>query len=113
LQVIPAEIKPDGQATVSVEVRNTGTRSGDEVVQMYIHDVLTERVTRPVKELKGFRRIPLMPGESRTVEFIITAHELDFLNEKMECVVEAGMFDVMVGGSSADVQTVMLEVIEA
>jgi beta-glucosidase len=110
LQVSPAKIKPDGTATVRVEVSNTGTRSGDEVVQMYIHDVLTERVTRPVKELKGFRRIMLAAGESRIVEFSISANELDFLNEKMERVVEPGMFEVMVGSSSVDVQTVLLEV---
>jgi beta-glucosidase len=110
LQVSPAKIKPDGTAKVRVEVSNTGKRSGDEVVQMYIHDVLTERVTRPVKELKGFRRITLEPGESRTVEFSISANEMAFLNEKMERVVEPGVFEVMVGGSSADVQTVLLEV---
>ena len=110
LQVTPAKIKPDGQATVRVDVCNTGARRGDEVVQLYIHDVLTERVTRPVKELKGFQRITLQPGESRTVEFTITANELAFLNEQMERVVEPGMFELMVGGSSAEVQTVMLEV---
>jgi beta-glucosidase len=110
LEVSPAKIKPDGMATVRVEVSNTGTSSGDEVVQMYIHDVLTERVTRPVKELKAFRRITLQPGESRTVEFSISANELAFLNEKMERVVEPGMFEVMMGGSSTDLQTVRLEV---
>ena len=110
LQVTPAKISPDGQATVCVEVRNTGTRLGDEVVQLYVHDVLTERVTRPVKELKAFRRITLQPGESRTVEFSISANELAFLNEKMERVVEPGMFEVMMGGSSTDLQTVRLEV---
>ncbi len=110
LQVCPAVIKPDGMATVQVEVSNTGIRTGDEVVQLYIHDVLTERVTRPVKELKGFRRITLQPGESRTVEFSLSANELAFLNERMERVVEPGMFEVMVGGSSVDVQTVLVEV---
>jgi beta-glucosidase len=112
LQVSPASIKPDGQATVSVEVSNTGARSGDEVVQLYIHDLLTERVTRPVKELKGFRRITLAPGERRVVEFLLTANELAFLNEKMERVVEPGMFEIMVGASSADGATVMLEVVQ-
>lgn len=110
LQVCPAVIKPDGMATVQVEVSNTGIRTGDEVVQLYIHDVLTERVTRPVKELKGFRQITLQPGESRTVEFSLSANELAFLNERMERVVEPGMFEVMVGGSSVDVQTVLVEV---
>ena len=113
LQVTPAKIKPEEQASVRVEVSNTGKRAGDEVVQLYIHDVLTERVTRPVKELKGFKRITLQPGESRTVEFTLTANELAFLNEKMERVVEAGMFEVMVGGSSVDLETVMLEVVKS
>ena len=110
LQVSPAVIKPDGMATVQVQLSNTGTRTGDEVVQLYIHDVLTERVTRPVKELKGFQRITLEPGESRTVEFTLNANELAFLNEQMERLVEPGLFEIMLGGSSADLQTVMLEV---
>jgi beta-glucosidase len=97
-------------AMVQVQVRNTGARAGDEVVQLYVHDVLTERVTRPVKELKGFRRITLQPGESRMVEFSISVNELAFLDEKMERVVEPGMFEIMLGGSSADLQTVILEV---
>ena len=111
LQVNPAQIKPDGQATVSVEVTNTGKRSGDEVVQLYIHDVLTERVTRPVKELKGFRRITLQPGETQTVEFEVGFDQLSFLNEKMERVVEPGMFEIMVGGNSVDLKVAKLEVV--
>ena len=110
LQVTPAAIKPDGKVTVQVDVRNTGTRSGDEVVQLYIHDVLTERVTRPVKELKGFQRITLQPGERRTVAFSLCADDLAFLNESMQRVVEPGAFEIMLGGSSVDVQTIMLEV---
>jgi beta-glucosidase len=112
LRVTPAKIKPDGQATVSVEVTNTGQRAGDEVAQLYVHDVVSEIVTRPVKELKGFRRITLQPGETQTVEFTLTTDELSFLNEKMQRVVEPGMFEVMVGGSSAEVQTVQLEVVK-
>jgi beta-glucosidase len=110
LQVSPARIRPDGQALVSVEVRNTGTRLGDEVVQLYIHDVLTSRVTRPVMELKGFQRITLEPGENRKLEFVLTPNELSYLDEKMERVVEPGTFELMVGGSSAEVQVVNLEV---
>ncbi len=110
LQVTPAKIKPDGKATVSVNICNTGSRLGDEVVQLYIHDLVTERVTRPVMELKGFQRITLPPGESKLVEFTITAETLCFLNERLERVVEPGMFEIMVGTNSAEVQTVMLEV---
>jgi beta-glucosidase len=112
LCVAPARIKPDGQATVSVEVTNTGQRAGDEVVQLYVHDVVSEMVTRPVKELKGFRRITLQPGEKRVVEFTLTSDDLSFLNEKMQRVVEPGMCEVMVGTSSVEVQTVQLEVVK-
>ena len=110
LQVTPAQIKPDGQAIVRVEVTNTGRRAGDEVVQLYIHDILTERVTRPVKELKGFRRITLQPGERQVVECMLNTEALSYLNERMVRVVEPGMSEVMVGTSSADVQTVQLKV---
>jgi beta-glucosidase len=113
LKVTPDTINPDEQTMVRVEVSNTGTRTGDEVVQLYIHDVLTKRVTRPVKELKGFQRITLQPGENRTLEFSINANVLAFLNERMEWVVEPGKFEIMVGTSSADVQTVVLEVVDA
>jgi beta-glucosidase len=112
LRVAPAKIKPDGQATVSVEVTNTGALAGDEVVQFYVHDVVSEMVTRPVKELKGFQRITLQPGEKRVVEFEIGFDQLSFLNETMQRVVEPGMFEIMVGGSSVDVQTVQLEVMK-
>ena len=111
LQVSPAQIQPDGHAMVRVEVVNTGTRPGDEVVQLYIHDVLTERVTRPVKELKAFRRISLQPGEQQVVEFNVGPEQLSFYNEAMQRVVEPGIFELMLGASSVDVQTVQLEVV--
>jgi beta-glucosidase len=110
LQVIPRKISADDQAIVRVEVTNSGARTGDEVVQMYIHDVATERVTRPVKELKGFKRITLRPGECYMVEFTLTADELSFINESMQRIVEPGMFEIMVGSNSVDLQTVQLEV---
>ena len=111
LQVSPAQIKPDGQAMVRVEVINTGRRPGDEVVQLYIHDILTECVTRPVKELKAFRRISLQPGETRVVEFSVGPEQLSFYNEAMQRVVEPGIFELMLGASSVDVHTVQLKVI--
>jgi beta-glucosidase len=111
LRISPTQIKPSGKAMVSVDVTNSGTRTGDEVVQLYIRDLETNLVTRPVKELKGFRRITLQPGETQTVEFNVGTEALSYLNEHMQCIVEPGLFDVMVGGSSADVQTVSLEVI--
>ncbi len=99
------------EAVGEVEVTNTGRRAGDEVVQLYVHDLITERVTRPVKELKGFKRISLQPGETRTVTFEVGFAQLSFLNEDMQRIVEPGEFEIMVGGSSVDVRVVRLEVV--
>lgn len=111
LRVTPERIGPAGRAEVSVTVTNTGRRTGDEVVQLYLRDLVSS-VTRPVKELKDFRRVALAPGESRTVTFTITPDKLSFLNLNMERVVEPGWFDIMVGTSSVKHQTVKLEVTE-
>ncbi len=108
--VTPARIGPSGSAQVSVTVRNTGRRAGDEVVQLYIRDLVSS-VTRPVKELKDFRRISLAPGESKTVTFTLTPDKLSFLDLHMQRVVEPGQFDIMVGTSSAKFQTAKLEVV--
>jgi hypothetical protein len=97
-------------AKISVDVSNTGEREGDEVAQMYIHQRVAS-VTRPVMALKGFRRIHLNPGEKRTVEFTITPDALSLLNVDMHKVVEPGAFDVMVGPSSVQTQTVTLNVL--
>lgn len=110
LKVSPAQIRPQEQAKVSVTVTNTGKRAGDEIVQLYIRDLVSS-VTRPVMELKDFKRIPLGPGESRMVEFTITPEKLSFLNLNMETVVEPGWFDIMVGSSSVKYQTTKLEVV--
>jgi beta-glucosidase len=92
-------------------VTNTGSRSGDEVVQLYIHDVLSNRITRPVKLLKGFQRITLQPGETITVTFPVGRKQLEFLDETMQLTVEPGKFELMVGGSSApQAQKIWLEV---
>jgi len=101
LQLSAPSIRPDGEMRVSVEVENIGKRTGDEVVQIYIRDVAAS-MTRPVKELKGFKRITLEPGEKRRVEFLLTPEHLGFYNRDMRFVVEPGMFKVMVGASSAD-----------
>ena len=84
-----------------VDVKNTGTREGSEVVQMYIRDLVSS-VTRPVKELKGFNKIKLNPGESKTVSLPILPEHLAFTNRDMKFVVEPGDFEVMVGSSSRD-----------
>jgi beta-glucosidase len=107
--VSPARIPPDGRATASVEVTNTGPRAGDEVVQLYLRAEVS-RATRPVMELKGFRRITLAPGERRTVTFEVGPEQLSYHGPEMKRVVEPGRFQVMVGGSSEEVKSVGLEV---
>jgi beta-glucosidase len=110
LRVSPAQIGPAGRAEVSVTLRNAGRRAGGEVVQLYVRDLVSS-VTRPVRELKDFRRVTLAPGESRTVTFTITPDKLSFLDLNMNRVVEPGAFDIMVGTSSAKLQSVRLEVV--
>jgi beta-glucosidase len=110
LKISPAQIGPHGQAEVSVTVKNTGNRAGDEIVQLYIRDVVSS-VTRPVLELKDFKRLPLVPGESKTVGFTITPDKLSFLDLNMQRVVEPGAFEIMVGPNSAKVQKTKLEVV--
>lgn len=104
-----ATIAADGTANVSVTVTNTGVVAGDEVVQMYLRDKVSS-VTRPVKELKGFKRVSLEPGASETVTLPITKEALQFYNRDMKRVVEPGEFDIMVGNSSENVQTITLTV---
>ena len=110
LKISPAKIGPADKATVSVTVTNTGKRAGDEIVQLYIRDLVSS-VTRPIMELKDFKRISLAPGESKTVEFVITPDRLSFLDLNMKSIVEPGMFDVMVGTSSVKYETIKLEVV--
>ena len=94
-------ISVSGSIEVSVDVENTGPREGVEVVQLYIRDVAASRV-RPVKELKGFERVTLQPGERRTLRFTLTRLELGFYDEQMRFIVEPGTFRLMAGRSSAD-----------
>ena len=110
LTVAPAQIGPAGRAEVSVTVTNTGKRAGDEIVQLYIRDLVSS-VTRPVMELKDFKRITLAPGESKRVAFTITPDKLSFLDLNMNRVVEPGWFDIMVGASSVKYQKAKLEVV--
>jgi len=109
LQLSAPRIPANGKLTVSTEVENTGQRAGDEVVQLYIRDTVAS-MTRPVKELKGFQRVTLKPGEKRRVEFTLTSQHLGFWNRRMRYVVEPGEFKVMVGSSSADVIEAKFEV---
>ena len=109
LQLSAPRIAANGKVTVSVEVENVGQRAGDEVVQLYIRD-LVATMSRPVKELKGFQRVTLQPGEKRRVEFVLDREHLGFWNREMRFVVEPGEFRVMVGSSSADVIEANFEV---
>jgi beta-glucosidase len=101
LQLDKNEVGPAGQLQASVEVKNTGKLAGDEVVQLYIHD-LAGSITRPVKELKGFKRIHLQPGQSQTVQFTLGPDELGFYNANNEFVTEPGRFFLWIGPNSAE-----------
>jgi beta-glucosidase len=109
LQLSASSIPSNGNVHVSVDVENTGKRRGDEVVQLYIRDVVAS-VTRPVKELKGFQRVTLDPGERKRVEFDIGDRELGFYNREMKFVVEPGEFKLMVGSNSVDLIEATLQV---
>jgi beta-glucosidase len=111
LRLSPETIGPQGKTTVSVDVTNTGKTRGDEVVQLYIRDEVSS-VTRPVKELRGFQRITLSPGETKTVELSLGPGELSFLDREMHRVVEPGVFRIMVGGNSEELIETKLSVVE-
>jgi len=102
-------MKTNGKVTVSVDVKNTGSRKGAEVVQMYIRDDYSS-VPRPVKELKGFKKITLDAGQSQTVSFIIDPEQLSFYDTNMKWVVEPGDFTIMVGTASDKTNDVKLTV---
>lgn len=103
LAIVPKEIHPGGDIYISLDVTNTGSRTGAEVVQLYINDVLSS-VTRPVKELKGFEKVILNPGEKKSVRFKLTPDQLSFLDQNLNSIVEPGSFSVMVGSSSKDIR---------
>jgi beta-glucosidase len=97
---------------ITFTLKNTGAVAGEEVVQLYTHDELAS-VARPVKELKGFQRVSLEAGETRTVTFTLTADKLTLFNQAMEEVTEPGMFRIMIGGSSKDIRLrAMVEYVE-
>ena len=109
LRLSAAKIRPSDSVTVSVEVTNTGNRTGDEVVQLYLRDDVAS-VTRPVKELHGFRRITLQSGQTRRVAFTLRPDNLASYGPGLSRRVEPGTFTVYVGSSSADVHEARLEV---
>jgi beta-glucosidase len=109
-RVEPKTIRAGGSAKVFVDITNTGSRAGDEVAQLYIHQRVASR-TRPVMQLRGFKRVTLEPGQKATVEFAVTPADLALVDADMNWVVEPGMFDVMVGASSVDTTSIPLEVV--
>jgi beta-glucosidase len=110
LKLAASTIGPAGRTDVSVRVTNSGTHAGDEVVQLYIRDQVSS-VTRPVKELRGFERVTLNAGESKTVTFTLGPDELSLIDRQMQRVVEPGRFDVMVGTSATAILTATLDVV--
>ena len=102
LRIEPNQVPLGGKVSIKVDIENTGTRAGEEVVQLYINDRVAS-ITRPVKELKGFKRIALEPAETKTVEFELSTELLGFYNKDMKLIVEPGVFKVMVGRSSEDI----------
>ena len=104
LDIAPAAIPLDGAVEVRVDVKNTGNRTGDEVVQLYVRDPVAS-FTRPVKELKAFHRITLAPGAQQTVTFALKASDHGVSRNRHETAcVEPGMIEVMVGSSSEDIR---------
>ena len=91
--------------TVRVSVTNTGKMAGEEVAQLYVRD-LVGSVTRPVKELKGFQKIMLQPGETRVLKFILTEKDLSFFRRDMTFGSEPGEYEIMVGGNSEELKKV-------
>jgi beta-glucosidase len=103
LAVFEPRIKKDQCVNVSVDVENSGKIAGDEVVQLYVKDVQAS-TPRPIKSLKGFKRLALSPGEKKTVQFTLTPEDLSMVNDAGNWVVEPGQFEVMVGASSEDIR---------
>lgn len=103
LHISPQQVAPDGLMTISCVVENVGKVAGDEVVQLYVHDLFAS-LTRPVKALKGFARVHLQPGEAKTVQFQLDARHLAFYDHQMRYIVEPGEVQVLIGSSSQDIR---------
>ncbi|MDZ7261936.1 MAG: glycoside hydrolase family 3 C-terminal domain-containing protein, partial [candidate division KSB1 bacterium] len=103
LKISPEKIKPGENVRVQLDIQNVGAYKGDEVVQLYLHDVVGS-VARPLKELKGFQRVTLAPKEKKTISFELTPEHLSMYDINMNWVVEPGVFEVMIGSSSEDIR---------
>jgi len=102
LKINPKKMGPEGKVNISVDIENTGKFKGDEVVQLYLHDEVAS-IAKPVKELKGFKRITLEPAEKKTVSFTLSSDDLSSYDVNMNLIVEPGIFEVMIGNSSEDI----------
>lgn len=111
LRISSKKISSSENLLISVDVKNIGDRGGDEIVQLYIHDIVAS-VTRPVKELKGFRRISVAPNEKKRIEFILKPKNLGFYDQNMKYIVEPGEFEVMIGSNSMDLLKTKFELVE-
>jgi len=103
LKINPEKISSKEKVNISVEIKNIGKYEGDEVVQLYIHRNVSS-VSRPIKEVKGFKRITLKPRETKTVNFTLSEEELAFYHVNMNRTVEPGCHEVMIGSSSEDIR---------
>ncbi len=103
LTISPAQATVNGTVNISLEVWNSGTRRGDEVVQLYVHDPFAS-VPRPVKELKGYLRLTLEPGERRTVTFHLPVNQLAFYDHSLELMLEPGIIEILLGSSAEDIR---------
>ena len=101
IRIEPAQIHPAGEARVSVDVKNVGDRAGEETVQLYLRETFAP-VSTPVKQLRGFERVSLKPGETKSVTITLTAEDLQLLDRDMHWRVVPGEFQIMVGKSSED-----------
>jgi len=104
LKIKPEKINPTGKVYITVDVKNIGNLKGDEVAQLYVRDVDSKLVT-PIKELEGFKRLTLNPGETKEIEFVLTTNQLAFYHSDLKkWIVEPGMFKIMIGSSSEDIR---------
>ncbi len=103
LNILPKEINNEGNVEITLDVKNTGSIKGDEVVQLYINDIISS-TSKPVKELKGYEKVSLEPGEKKSVKLTLSPEELSLFDRDMNFVVEPGTFEVMVGSSSNDIK---------
>ena len=102
LKIAPEKPGPGSTVMVTCDVKNTGRIAGAEVVQLYLRDMVTS-VTAPMRQLKGFRKVRLEPGETKTVSLTLRPHDMSLLNGNLERVVEPGVFEVMIGKTSEKV----------